>query len=957
MAKTFDATLRWLALAACCWCLCVCASAWTLAGEPLLQRFTPADFKATPYLFGLTSDADGRIYVGNNDGLLRMQGHEWQTIPLPGGMAAGSLARGRDGRVYLAGYDSFGMIDTATDGRAVYHDLRDAFGLKGADRSLGWLWQVIPVADGVYFRAQQRLLFYRFDGHHQQWPLSESEGGFSAWHGNLYNQSKANGLQRFDHGRMLPLAGGALMREHRGAELLDQGASALIVSVNGFFRLRDDQVSAIDVPPMPPAAGIFESVRGLPNGSFVVGTNTGDLLEYDAGAHLLSQHKIARNSIGSLEYDADNGLWASSEDELIRLQLPSPWTRIDMSDLGGVIGDCEFHRDALWLSVGSRGLVRMSDLNGTRQTEWIAAENKNQIFGLTSTEDGLLIAQGDGIDLLADDGRMTPLVHHEQPTYAIVLSHYDHDLAYAAGDEGVFVLRRKDHRWTVAALLAAPELATQTVIEIAAGVIWVNNTRGLPERWRIDTANARVLKRERFALNAPGHVADPNRAAQVYAFAGAVYVGLGTDAYRFDGRVFVPFAGPPFSYMQSPNAFQVLETPVGVFAYTGSKLYRRGNDGNWKREDFGALPPASQSVLRYGSDGVLRLSAWRALLQYRPDAKPAASARPLVVRLTEVDRTDAGGRVEHLAISGPDGEEFKHDQSLNLRFGVFTAEPGVEYRYRVPGLIDTFTDWREQATISLTGLDQPGGYVIDVQARTPSGREVQPLRYAFSIAPRWYQITLVRLLAALAALIALLLLIRWRERRQAQRYAERQQQLETKIAERTVELEVANRKLEELATEDSLTGAANRRALESGLQREWRRCLDQCTPIALLMIDVDRFKQYNDRHGHVAGDAVLKDVADRLAVGLEPQRELLARYGGEAFCLLLPGIALDAAQRRAESLRRSFDGGQAAVTVSIGVAARVPRQDDSPEALLRAADQMLYEAKRRGRNRVEVATE
>jgi diguanylate cyclase (GGDEF)-like protein len=624
-------------------------------------------------------------------------------------------------------------------------------------------------------------------------------------------------------------------------------------------------------------------------------------------------------------------------------------------DAGGVIGDSELHRGALWVAVGTIGLIRMTDVNGIRQTEWIAAEKKKQIFGLTSTEDGLLIVHGDGIDLLADDGRVTQLAHHQQPVYLIVLSRYDRDLAFAPGDEGVYVLRRRDRQWAVAALLPAPELATQTVIEIAPGVLWVNNTRGLPERWQIDTVNARLLKRERFVLKAPGHDTDPNQAAQVYAFAGAVYVALGTKAYRFDGHAFVPYAGPPFSYMQSPNAFQVIETPVGAFAYTGSRLYRRGSDGIWKREDFGAQPAASQSVLRYSSDGVLRLSVWRALLQYRPGAKPTLPLPPLTIRLTGVNRISADGQLENLPITTDSKVEFNQEQTFNLHFSVFTAEPGVEYRYRVPGIFDTYTNWREQPTVGFSGLDQPGDYQIEVQARTPSGREVRPLRYAFSIAPRWYQITLVQLLAALIALVALLLLIRWREHRQAQHYAERQRQLETRIAERTIDLEVANRKLGELATEDSLTGVANRRALETGLQREWRRCLDLRSPITLLMIDVDHFKQYNDRHGHLAGDEVLKDVARQLAAGHDPQRELLARYGGEEFCLLLPGIALDAARRRAETLRQMFDGSTSAVTVSIGVAVRVPQDVDGAEALLRAADQMLYEAKRRGRNQVVVA--
>ena len=954
MANIFLATMRWLALLVCGWSALASASAFD--GEPLLQRFTPVDFKATPYLFGVADDGDGRIYVGNGDGLLRMQGHEWQTIPLPGGTAASALARGRDSRVYLAGYDSFGVIETAPDGRATYSDLRDAFSLKGEERALGSVFQVLPVSNGVYFVSQHRLFLYRFDGHHQQWPLDGVDVGFSVYRDRLYTQRKGSGLSRFDNGRLSPLIGGELMKGHIGAELIDQGDSALVVSVGGFFRLHDDRVDALNVPPMPATSGIFSSLHALPDHSFVVGTTTGQLLRYAADAQLLERHTLAHNSIGAMDYDADGGLWATTEDELVRLQLPSPWTRIDVADMGGVVSDCEWHRGALWLAVGSRGLARITEATDGRRVDWIEGENKRQVLGLTSTESGLLVAYDSGLDVVTDDDRTLPLVHHDQPLYTVVRSRFDLDLAYATGDEGVYVLRRNNDQWSVATLLAAPELASQFVVETSAGVVWVNNARGLPERWSIDTATGRLRKRERFQLKAPGrHAAADQGAHMVAVLLGQVYLTVGSDAYRFDGHAFVPYTGPPFTFMQSPNAFNTIETPIGAFAYTGSRLYRQSKDGSWAREDFGTLPAASQSVLRYGSDSVLRLSAWRALLQYRPETSPAPPTRPLAVKLTAIARIDSDGVIERLPIDQHDSDEFQQDQTLNLRFSVFTAEPGVEYRYRTPRLADTFTEWREQPTLGFSGLDQPGEYVIEIQARTPSGRVVQPLRYAFSISPRWYQITLVRLFAVLLVLVALWLLIRWRERLQAHRFVERQQNLETKIAERTVELEVANRKLEELATEDSLTGVDNRRALESGLQREWRRCLDQRMPIAILMIDVDRFKQYNDQHGHLAGDVVLRGVADRLTIGLEPQRELLARYGGEEFCLLLPGVLLDAARQRAESLRQSFDAAGSPVTVSIGVAARVPREDDSPEALLREADQMLYEAKRRGRNRVEVA--
>jgi diguanylate cyclase (GGDEF)-like protein len=180
-------------------------------------------------------------------------------------------------------------------------------------------------------------------------------------------------------------------------------------------------------------------------------------------------------------------------------------------------------------------------------------------------------------------------------------------------------------------------------------------------------------------------------------------------------------------------------------------------------------------------------------------------------------------------------------------------------------------------------------------------------------------------------------------------------QLEQRIADRTLELERANARLAEMAVEDPLTGAQNRRALEQALGREWARCGEQGLPLAALMIDVDHFKRYNDHHGHLEGDRVLIEVAALLRTDLNMPVEILARYGGEEFTLLLPGAAPDAAARRAESLRDAVERARIGVTVSIGVAVAWPSGNELPSALMRRADQALYEAKRMGRNRVVCA--
>lgn len=167
-------------------------------------------------------------------------------------------------------------------------------------------------------------------------------------------------------------------------------------------------------------------------------------------------------------------------------------------------------------------------------------------------------------------------------------------------------------------------------------------------------------------------------------------------------------------------------------------------------------------------------------------------------------------------------------------------------------------------------------------------------------------------------------------------------------------------KLEQQSIRDGLTGLFNRHFMEEALERELRRAIRHGKRVAMLMIDVDFFKTFNDEFGHEAGDAVLRSVAEALAQALRGE-DIFCRYGGEEFLAILPEISLEDAAGRAEALREIVSrtqlryGGAALpeITVSVGVAA-YPDHGPSGELLLKAADRALYSAKRQGRNRVVV---
>jgi diguanylate cyclase (GGDEF)-like protein len=166
--------------------------------------------------------------------------------------------------------------------------------------------------------------------------------------------------------------------------------------------------------------------------------------------------------------------------------------------------------------------------------------------------------------------------------------------------------------------------------------------------------------------------------------------------------------------------------------------------------------------------------------------------------------------------------------------------------------------------------------------------------------------------------------------------------------------------LESLASIDGLTDIPNRRALDQALDQEWRRASRAGAPMAVIILDVDYFKRYNDRFGHAAGDECLRKVARTLTAALLRPADLAARYGGEEFAAVLPETQLEDAGQVAERIRVGVadlalphPDSEAApvVTVSLGVAATWPEPNRTLQELVEKADRLLYEAKSSGRNR------
>jgi diguanylate cyclase (GGDEF)-like protein len=624
----------------------------------------------------------------------------------------------------------------------------------------------------------------------------------------------------------------------------------------------------------------------------------------------------------------------------------------------------EDHEGAIWLGTRGAGVNRFED---GRFTSFTTKDGLSGDFVRSIFEDGrnrLWIGTwGDGLDMLEDGGRRFRAFRRKDglPSDIIRSMYRDRSGTLWVGTDDGGLVAVRDGRFQVYG--KADGLSSDTVLAIVEdrdGALWIGTENGGLNRFAAGRFTVYTKK---------DGLSDDTVLALYEDSDGCLWIGTdGGGLNRLRDGKFARFTrrdglfddvqyqiledGRGNLWMScSRGIFQVPRRQLEEFAErrrasVTSISYGRA-DGMRTAECSGFTQPAGWKT----RDGHLWFPTIEGAVVIDPDRiKTNATPPPVVIEEMRIDRN-------LVSTAGPaEAAPGRGDLEIHYAGLSFVDPERVRFRYILEGFDREWIDAGTRRTAFYTNIP-PGWYTFRVTACNNDGVWNEAgasvhfrLRPAFRDTP-WF-FGLVAVGVALSGYGV--------SRVRAARARARETELGRQVAERTLQLEEANAKLQSLSELDALTGIANRRRFEETLSREWRRAVRDGLPLSLVMIDIDYFKDFNDEHGHQVGDQCLRRVAHEIRGALTRPGDLLARYGGEEFAAILPSTPLRGAEAVAEALRARVEtmatrhptAPRGVVTISLGVATAIPGTAASAEALVAEADEALYRAKRAGRNRV-----
>ncbi|MBL8521622.1 MAG: diguanylate cyclase [Betaproteobacteria bacterium] len=944
-----------------------------MAGTPPIERFSPT-IDIYPQHFCVQQDSTGRVLICSTDGLVEFDSERWRLNRMPNGEIVRSLAVGRQDTVYVGGYNQFGVMRRNAAGRLQFEDLTPKFAAMLKDREFADIWEVVETPDGVYFRALYDLFRWNPDsGQVAHWHHPGRLGWIAHKAGRTTVQFRGEGVKALDGNAWKLLAGGAQFKVLMQAWLpLDDGRT-LVVDAEGQWWMVDKggQAQAMKRPSGVPESASITCAAVLPDGGVVLGTASGEVLFTDA--HFAAAHRVSLESgfVTGVAWQRNGGLLAAVQGSIYRVGWPATWTVLGQEH--GISGN--FSSLVEWNGslhvLASGGIYRAARGEPTIRFRRMPgrADTPNHLAPLDARR--ALLAESRHVALIEGD-RIRELSPETMYPREFTRSRFHKNLVFMHTEHGLRTIDLGNGMKISRPLPDKDGVLISTLVEVSATEVWAGTGRHGILRYTLGSKGELL---EAVPLT-PAEGVEYGQVSECYLSETGPRDANGKPqwvastkkgVFRWNGS---RFEREPLdnlaTMLRDDEALVFVARPDGaLWAYGNTRIFaREAGRTAWRQQEIRPLLRGALVHHATLSDGQLAfVTSNGVLIHHPPPAAPrtpetnGSTQSPYTLGMTSVTLLRNGKTVElPLAPETPpqiDEGEF----ALRFDFALpeLTREGIKRYQGHMTGEEAKMSDWGLPSRYTYYNM-RPGEFALRIRAMDSDGRISEMAPYRFVVVPPWYARPWAKVIYLLGAMLLAGILVLAYIRARTERFRRANAALEEGIAARTRELAEANRRLDMMAHMDGLTGIANRRSLDTYLPAIWAQCREQGRPLSVMVIDADHFKRYNDEHGHIAGDDLLRSLTRHLMNQLRRAEDFLARYGGEEFVVILPGADSGVAASMAESMRKSIAESPLGITVSIGICTMVP-DASPPDALLARADRALYEAKRAGRNQVRVCSE
>ncbi len=943
-----------------------------LIGNPPIEKFTP-NIEVDSQNFCITQDARGVIFICNGGGLIEFDGERWKLHKMVNRDLVRSLATDANDNLYVGGYNLFGVLRRDAAGGATLEDYSWRFKAQLAGREFADVWDIEIAPEGIYFKSLQDLFFidpktnaakhwyyegkFGFVRHHQGRTIAQFRGeGFKVRVADNWQLIAGTDVVKQPLFHALPLADNALLLFGKDAN---------------WWRLSGDVLTIAAMPQGTPQPSTILGATVLADGSLALASSEGKVFSIDNQLKKTRAFRVEAGAISGVSKERGGGFLAVADLAIYRVAWPAQWSILGIEQGGGgpLLRLAKWNNKGYVLSeAGSFEVIENVD----GQLSFAAVPwGKNPTYALLplsptrallSTAHKLMVVENNVTTEIASD-----LLYPR----SFWPSRFHPNRVYLGTELGLRILDISGSTVGISAAIPNPiPVHFNSIAELSKNEIWLGTERHgiwrvrLADDGKVDTVNELKAGKESLGLKYGQY---PSAEIKLLAD-GTLLASTGAGIFIWDGKQFVanPFNGL-VAMRAGDETLRFAQAPDGIlWAYSNLRLWKQEANKNWVQQEIQNIRKGSINDVTFDAAGSTILVNSHGLMMHHP-AAVGQLKKPAQLLLRAVTQTLSDGKTVALSLNPTQVPQFEIAESgLRFEFALpdYSKEGSRRYQGRLVGDEPALSEWASASAYSYSALPA-GEYSMQLRAKEAEGNITEIPAYPFEILPPWYRrawALALWLALTTAAIMALVIEI---VRRRTLALERRNQNLESKVAARTSELEIANARLEALAHIDGLTGIPNRRHFDVYLAQAWAITQQKSQPIALLIVDVDHFKQYNDHHGHQKGDELLCQIAACLNECLASYTStmqasaagaaigFLARYGGEEFVAVLPNATLATAKKLAETMRSAIAEHLTHATVSVGVShvqTETTNTVVTAEQLFSEADNALYAAKAAGRN-------